>query len=269
MKRLTLLIVCLFLVSSAGCIPFKRVNKIPKMALSDLNIHAMNKDKELFNNCTLYRIDESFCVSSYDNTLYEDEDGTLYFYYESLCKVPFSINVMTKKKKITRKMISHHQKEEQIKNNTEIPLIYLESEDLKAFSADKAILLSARIKERHHQKKCDVGIGDIEFELIDAKNIFYLLSILNENDKSRMIHQIPDKQLKYLVEENFDDIEDIVKIANTNTEFKEKLYKITKNSEKIKNKFKSLYDSEIDSFTARIDSPEYVSVILSVIKGID
>jgi len=268
MKRLTLLIACLFLVSSAGCIPFKRVNKISKMALSDLNIRAMNKDKELFNNCTLYRIDESFNVSSYDNVLYEDGEGTLYFYYESLCSIPFSINVMTKKKKITRKMISHHQKKEQIENNTEIPLIYLKGDDLKAFSADKAILLSARIKERHHQKKCDVGIGDIEFELIQAKNIFYLLSILNANDKNRIINHIPDEQLTYLVEDNFEDIEDIVKVANANTEFKEKLYKITKNSEKIKNKFKSLYDSEIDSFTARIDSPEYVSIISSVIKGL-
>jgi len=267
MKRLTLLIAFIFLVSSAGCIPFKRVNRISKMALSDLNIRAVNKDKELFNNCTLYRIDESFCVSSYDNALYEDEEGTFYFYYESLCKTPFSINVITKKKQITRKLISIHQKEEGIKNYTEIPLIFLEDYDLKAFSVDKAILLNARISERHHQKKCDVGIGNIAFELIQAKNIFYLLSILNENDKNRMIHQIPDKQLTTLVEDNFDDIEDIVKVANSNTEFKEKLYKITKNSEKIKNKFRSLYDSEIDSFTARIDSPEYVSVILSIIKG--
>lgn len=264
MKRLTLLIACIFLMSSAGCIPFKRVNKISKMTLSDLNMHALNKD--LFNNCTFYRIDESFCVSSYDNALYEDEEGTLYFYYESLCKTPFSINVDTKKKQITRKLISIHQKEEGIKNYTEIPLIYLESEDLKAFSAEKAILLSARVKERHHQKNCDVGIGDIEFELIQAKNIFYLLSILNANDKNRIVNQIPDEQLTYLVEDNFEDIEDIVKVANSNTEFKEKLYKITMNSEKIKNKFKSMYDSEINSFIKRINSPEYVSVISSVLK---
>jgi hypothetical protein len=267
MKRLTLLIAFIFLISDAGCIPFKRVNKISKMALSDLNIRAVNKDKELFDNCTLYRIDESFNVSSYDNALYEDGDGTLYFYYESLCHFHFSILVMTQKKKITRKMITLHHKEEEIENNLEIPLIYLESEDLKAFSADRAFFLNARIKDRHHQKKCDVGIGDIEFEFIEAKNIFYLLSLLNENDKKSMIHQIPDNQLTYLVEDNFDDIEDIVKVANANTEFKEKLYNITKRSEKIKNKFRTMYDSEIADFTSRIDSPEYVSVILSMIKG--
>ena len=73
--------------------------------------------------------------------------------------------------------------------------------------------------------------------------------------------------MTYLVEDNFEDIEDIVKVANTNTEFKEKLYKITRNSEKLKNKFRTMYDSEIDNFIAKIDSPEYVSVISSVIKG--
>jgi len=267
MKRFTLLITCIFLaVSCAGCIPFKRVNKITKMTLSELNVRAI--DEDLFNNCTLYRADESFGVSGYDKSLYKDEDGNLYFYYESYCASQFRIKVISENKKLEVKPILKNEKETDINNNSEIPLIYLEDPELKAFSAEQAILLSARIKDRHHQKKCDVGIGDIEFELIKAKNIFYLLSILNAKDKEKMLAQLPDEKLTGLVEDNFLQIEDIMKIAKSNAYFKEKLYQITINSEKIKNKFRLMSDSNKESFIKRIDSPEYVSIISSVLNGL-
>nr|MDA3894875.1 hypothetical protein [Desulfobacteraceae bacterium] len=125
MKRFTLLIACIFFVSSVGCIPFKRVNKISKMTLSDLNIRAI--DKEIFDNCTLYRTEESFGVSGYDRDLYKDRDGNLYFYYDSYCESPFRIRVITQKKEIEVKPISNDIKAEDIENNAKIPLIYLKS----------------------------------------------------------------------------------------------------------------------------------------------
>jgi hypothetical protein len=236
MKKFTFLIACIFLMSFAGCIPFKRVNAISKMQLSGLNARAA--DQDLFNNCTLYRMEESFGVSGYDRSLYEDADGSLYFFYDSFCESPFRIKIITQKKEIEVKPILKDVKEQDIQNTIEVPLIYLEDPDLKAFSADKAILLSARVKDRHHQKKCDVGIGDIEFELIQAKNIFYLLSILNAKDREKILAQLPDEKLTALIEDHFEDMEDMVKVAKLNANFKAKLYQVTTTSEKIKNKFK-------------------------------
>ena len=264
MKKFTFLIACIFFMSSAGCIPFKRVNKIAKMELSDLNVRAI--DKEIFNKCTLYRMDESVGVSGYDRDLYKDGDGNYYFYYDSYCEAPFRIRVISQKKAIEVKPISNGIKAEDIENNVKVPLVYLKDPDLKAFSADDAILLSARIINRHHQKKCDAGIGDIEFELIAAENIFYLLSILNAGDKEKILNRISDKELTRLIEENFEDIESIVKVAKSNAGFKEKLYQTTINSEKIKNMFRSMSDSARTNFIKRIDSPEYLSIITSVLR---
>jgi hypothetical protein len=223
-------------MSSAGCIPFKRVNAISKMQLSGLNARAA--DEALFNNCTLYRMEESFGVSGYDRSIYEDADGNLYFFYDSYCESPFRVKIITQKKKIEVKPIPKDEKQHDIQNTIEVPLIYLEDPELKAFSTDRALLLNARVKERHHQKKCDVGIGDIEFELIQAKNIFYLLSILNSKDREKILAQLSDEKLTTLIEDHFEDMEDMVKVAKTNVRFKEKLYHVTTTSEKIKNKFK-------------------------------
>jgi len=266
MKKFTLLIACIFFVSCAGCIPFKRVNKISKMELSDLNIRAI--DKDIFNNCTLYRMDESVGVSGYDRDLYKDGDGNYYFYYDSYCEAPFRIRVITQKKSIEVKPISNAIKAEDIENNAKVPLVYLKDPDLKAFSADEAILLNARVINRHHQKKCDAGIGDIEFELIDAKNIFYLLSILNKDDKEEILSRISDEKLTTLIENNFEDVEDIVKIAKSNARVKEKLYQTTMNSEKIKNTLRSMSDSARKEFIKKIDSPEYLSIVTSVLRGL-
>lgn len=237
MKKCTFLIACIFfLMSFAGCIPFKRVNAISKMQLSGLNARAA--DENLFDNCTFYRMEESFGVSGYDRSIYEDADGNLYFFYDSYCESPFRVKIITEKKKIQVKPIPKDEKQHDIQNTVEIPLIYLEDPELKAFSADKALLLNARVKDRHHQKKCDAGIGDIEFELIQAKNIFYLLSILNTKDREKILAQLPDEKLTALIEDHFEDMEDMVKVAKTNARFKEKLYHVTTTSEKIKNKFK-------------------------------
>jgi len=237
MKKFTFLIVCIFLMSSAGCVPFKRVNATSKMQLSGLNARAI--DQELFDNCTLYRVEESFGVSGYDRFLYEDADGSLYFFYDSYCESPFRIKIIAQKKKIEVKPIPKDEKQHDIQNTMEVPLIYLEDPELKAFSADKAILLNARVKDRHHQAKCDAGIGDLEFELIQAKNIFYLLSILHSKDKEKILAQLSDEKLTQLIEDNFEDIEDMIKIAKSNARFKEKLYQVTTTSEKIKNKVKN------------------------------
>jgi len=216
------------------------VNATSKMQLSGLNARAI--DQELFDNCTLYRMEESFGVSGYDRSLYEDADGSLYFFYDSYCESPFRIKLITQKKKIEVKPIPKDEKQRDIQNNIEIPLIYLEDPELKAFSADKAILLNAKVKDRHHQKKCDAGIGDIEFELIQAKNIFYLLSILNAGDREKILAQLPDEKLTALIEDNFEDMEDMVKVAKSDARFKAKLYQVTTTSEKIKNKFKTKSD---------------------------
>lgn len=267
MKRLTFLIACIFLlVSCAGCIPFKRVNKLKRMALSDLNVRAVIQDG--YEHCTLYRAEESFGVSGYDRSLYMDKDGNFYFYYDSYCESPFRIRILTEKKKIEVKPIDYNIKAEDIRLNTEIPLTYLESPELKAFSTEPAFLLNARVINRHHQKKCDVGIGDIEFELVDAENIFYLLSILNSDDREEIFKLLPDDMLAGLIENHFDDIDAILKVAKSNDDFKNKLFQVTLYSETIKNELESMSDMKRQDFMKKIDDPAYITIISNILRGL-
>ena len=268
MKRLALLFVCIFCTVSAGC-AFNKIDQISAMTLSGINIPALGKDffkGNLFKKCTFYQMEEKFGVSSYDDNLYMDADGNLYFYYTEFCDIPHCIIVNTKDKKLKAKQIADDIKKTEINHSTKIPLMRLKARYFKAVSADNAILLCAKIKDRQFQKKCDVGVGDIEFELIKAKNIFYLLSILNTNEQTQILNQLSDRHLTHLITDYYGDIEDIIKVANSNAEFRQKLDKITVNSIKIKNRLKSMNPSQRKAFLSRIDSSEYKSLILSVLE---
>jgi len=265
MKRITIILSCiLFLLSTTACIPHKRINKLNKMRLDGINIPRQTRD-ELFKNYTFYRADESFGVSSISDSLYIDGEGNFYFYYDSYCQFKHRIIVMPKKDKIDVKHISKRSKDKDMEKITKLPLIYLEYEGVKAFSIDKALALNARIKEMHWEKKC-TGIGDIEFELIQAKNLFYLLSILQPDDKKELMKHISDEQLLVALEKGFEDIEEIVKSARADSMFAEKIYILTQISKNIATKLKSMSTDEKEQFISRIDDPEYAHLVSGIVK---
>ncbi len=63
-----------------------------------------------------------------------------------------------------------------------------------------------------------------------------MLSILNKKEEEQILNKISDEKLTTLIEDNFDNMEDMIKVAKSNAGFKKKLYQTTVTSEKLKKK---------------------------------